>query len=177
MAWTVINGPASNIYVAQYNPQANGGSGGWQALGNSLSAGGISGTGDADNARIIETATGPVVAWLDSSAGSENVFVKQFVNGQWVALGAGAASGGGVSNSPTSVQGLSLATDGTHIAVAWSETVGNTSQIYLEQYSSGVWTQLGGSAAADGISNSTAQAVTNVGLLQRLAVCRLARRQ
>jgi hypothetical protein len=158
IAYTVFSGSASDIAVAAYDPSANGGSGGWVGLGSSLAGGGISGTGAADNAVIVNTATGPVVAWLDRSGGSTNVYVKQYVGGSWVALGSGAASGSGLSASASNVADLSLATDGANVAVAWTQTVGSTNQIYLQQYSGGVWSSLGGSASGGGISNSTGQA-------------------
>ncbi len=45
------------------------------------------------------------------------------------------------------------------MAVAWSQTVGSTSQIYLREYDSGTWSQLGGSATGNGLSNSSGQAL------------------
>ena len=81
VAYTVFNGTASDIYVAQYDPTANGGAGGWDALGTSLAVGGISDSGTADDAMITETAAGPVVAWLNTAGGVANVFVAQFTGG------------------------------------------------------------------------------------------------
>ena len=76
----------------------------------------------------------------------------------WNALGSGAASGTGVSASASSVSGLAMATDGTNVAVAWTQTVNATQQIYVLQYSGGVWNQLAGSASGNGISNSSGHA-------------------
>ena len=47
VAWTEWNlaGSSSDIMAARYNPLANAGQGGWEALGNSLNVGGISNTG------------------------------------------------------------------------------------------------------------------------------------
>ena len=87
-AWTAFNGTASDILVAEYDPTDNGGAGGWDARWNSLAPGGISQTGQADDApQVVETATGPVVAYVDTSSGSANVYVKQFIDGQWQSLG------------------------------------------------------------------------------------------
>ncbi len=154
VAYTVFNGTSSDIDVAEYNPSANNGQGGWMALGTSQQAGGISGTGMADDAVIVETANGPVVAWLDSSGGVANIFVKQFVNGAWVALGTGAASGSGLSASASAVSGLAMTTNGTNVAVAWTQTVNSVQQIYVLQNSGGAWSQLAGSASGNGVSNS-----------------------
>ena len=160
VAWTEVNGTASDILVAQYDPTADGGAGGWDALGNSLATGGISQTGLADDAQLVETSTGPVVAYIDRSSGSANVYVQQFVDGQWQSLGSGAASGAGVFGSSVGVQGLTIATDGTDIAIAWSQPVGSTSQIYLLQYSDGTWNSLGGSATGHGLSSSVNHAMS-----------------
>ena len=154
VAWTEITGSGSNIYVARYNSSANGGLGAWEALGTSLNSGGISGTGAADNAQIVLSSAGPVVAWLDSSSGTTQVYVKQFTGGSWQTMGAGSASGGGVSNSVTSLSDLALATDGAKVAIAWSQTVGGSREIYLREYSGGAWNQLAGSASGNGLSNS-----------------------
>src|SRR5207302_1281274 len=99
VAWTQTSGATTNIYAARYDAAANAGQGGWIALGTSLTGGGISGTGHADQARIINTAAGPVVAWLDSSAGAANVYVRQFSGGLWNPLATGSASGSGISAS------------------------------------------------------------------------------
>ena len=69
-----------------------------------------------------------------------------------------AASGLGVSGSTSSVSNLALTTDGTNVAVAWTQTVNSTQQIYVLQYSGGTWNQLGGSASGNGISNSSGHA-------------------
>ena len=83
VAYTVFSGLSSDIYVAQYDPTANGGAGGWDALGTSLAVGGISGSGAADDATITETASGPVVAWLNTAGGVANVYVAHFTGGAW----------------------------------------------------------------------------------------------
>ena len=96
VAWTEIapNG-TSNIRVVRWN----GATLAWEALGTSIVAGGISGTGTADSARLVMTAQGPVVAWLDTSSGTAQVYAKRFVLGNWVDLAAGSSAGGGVSGA------------------------------------------------------------------------------
>ncbi|MGA2500592.1 MAG: Ser-Thr-rich GPI-anchored membrane family protein, partial [Tepidisphaeraceae bacterium] len=158
VAWTAFNGSSSDIEVAAYSPTANGGAGGWIALGSSLSAGGISGTGAADHAQIVYTAAGPVVAWLDRSGGPTNVFVQQFAGGVWSALGAGAANGSGVSGSGVAIPDFSLATDGTKFAISWTQGSPGSSQVYLKQYSGGSWSAVGQSASGNGLSNTPGSA-------------------
>ncbi len=158
VAWTQFNGTASDIYVARYDELANSGNGGWVPLGSSLSAGGISGSGRADQAEVVMTSIGPVVAWLDSSSGVSNVYVRRFENGTWVPLGLGSASGNGVSASTTSVADLALTSDGNDVAVAWSQNRGGRTQIYLRQYDGATWSGLGGSATGDGLSGTSGNA-------------------
>ncbi len=148
--------PSSDIYVALYDPSANGGAGGWMALGGSLGSGGISGTGAADHAVIVNVTSGansgPVVAWLDSSTGTTNVYAKRFNGSAWVEVGTGSASGNGISQSATNVTGLALATDGTKLAVAWAQPFSGQTEIYLRENSGAGWTELSGSASSSGVS-------------------------
>src|SRR5262249_35056233 len=69
VAWTEPTAGGTDIFVARFDPAANAGQGAWVALGSSLS-GGISGTGAADQAVVIDTTGGPVVAWLDRTGGA-----------------------------------------------------------------------------------------------------------
>ncbi|MGA2259529.1 MAG: right-handed parallel beta-helix repeat-containing protein, partial [Thermoguttaceae bacterium] len=103
---------------------------------------------------------GPVVAWLDSSSGVANAFVKQFVGAIWVALGSGGASGTGVSGSASAISGLALTSNGSKVALAWTQTVNSTQQIYVIENSGGTWRQLNSSASSSGISNSSGHATT-----------------
>jgi parallel beta-helix repeat protein len=159
VAWTEFNGTASDIFVARFDPAANGGAGGWVALGNSLGSGGISGTGAADHAVAVNVTSGansgPVVAWLDRSGGVANVYVKRFNGTAWVEVGAGSAGGNGVSQSATSVRDLALTTDGAKLAVAWTQVVGTSTEIYLREDSGAGWAEPGSSATGGGVSNTT----------------------
>ncbi|HEV3341510.1 MAG TPA: hypothetical protein VG125_14170, partial [Pirellulales bacterium] len=155
VAWTETTAAGSDVQVADYNPAANGGQGGWVALGNSLSPGGISGDGKAQTPVVVNTAGGPVVAWSDSSGGAANVYVEQFTGGAWTALGTGAASGTGVSGAAGGASDLALTTDGTKVAVSWTQLVSGIRQVYVKEYSGGSWNQLAGSASGAGISHST----------------------
>jgi hypothetical protein len=153
VAWTEINGSSSDVYAADYSPTANGGAGGWIAIGTSLSAGGLSNTGHADDAKIVETSTGPVVAWLDTSSGQANVFARQYNGASWVAFGAGAASGEGLTQSSSAISGFALAASGTNVALAWAQpgTTAGTS-IFVLQNSGSSWQPVDGSASGSGIS-------------------------
>ena len=154
VAWTVQTQTGTDIQLAKYSATANGGAGGWVALGTSLSAGGLSGTGHATAAQLVIVGNMPVVAWLDTSSGVANVYAKEFNGTSWVALGSGAASGSGVTASATAIPSFSLATDGANVALAWTQPSGAGSQIYLKQESNGAWSSLGGSASGGGLSKA-----------------------
>ncbi|MEX0642950.1 MAG: right-handed parallel beta-helix repeat-containing protein, partial [Pirellulales bacterium] len=151
VAWTEVTAGATNIRAARWDAGANAGAGAWSALGSSASPGGISGTGTADHASVVITAAGPNVVWLDHASGVPNVFARRFDGSAWVAYGAGADGGGGLSGSSVGVSDLAVATDGSRVAVAWSE-VGAQPEIFLREYSSGTWRELDASATGAGIS-------------------------
>ncbi|MEX2171197.1 MAG: right-handed parallel beta-helix repeat-containing protein [Pirellulales bacterium] len=154
VAWTEYTGSTSNIRAAKYDPAANAGQGGWVALGTSLAAGGVSATGAADSPTVLVTTAGPVVAWLDSSSGTTQVFAKRFSAGAWSGLGGAAfATGTGVSQATGSVSGFAATTDGTKVAIAWSAPIAGGSQVFLREFSGAVWNQIGGSASGNGVSN------------------------
>ena len=151
VAWAQAN----NIGVADFNPAANGGQGGWIALGSSLSTGGISNTGHAGSPQIVNTANGPTVAWLDSTSGAANIFVRQFNGSTWSILGSGSASGQGVSNSSQAIASFSLAANGSNLAVAWAQPgTSPGASIYVLQNSGSGWNGLSGSATGNGISGT-----------------------
>jgi parallel beta-helix repeat protein len=149
VAWS----EAGNIYAAEYSPSANSGQGGWVALGTSLSTGGISNTGAAQDAQIVNTLSGPVVAWLDTSGGVANVFAREFNGTTWVTVGSGSASGHGLTGSSAAVPSFSLATDGTDLALAWTQpgtSAGNS--IYVIQNTGSGWAGVKGASTGTGIS-------------------------
>src|SRR5262249_23634892 len=154
-AWAAYTGAASDVYVSRYDPAAGGGAGAWVPLGAPFN---ISGTGAADRAVLVQTASGLVVAWLDTAARPPHAHVKRFSGGAWSALGAGAAGGTGVSGSATPVTDLAVATDGTKVAVSWSQAAGGAREIYLREYN-GSWSELGGSATGGGVSSTAGLSV------------------
>jgi Ca2+-binding RTX toxin-like protein len=159
VAWTEFsaNGTTSDIFARRFDPTANSGAGGWVAMGTSTSGGGISASGAADHARLVNTAAGVVVGYLDDAGAATNVFVRRFNGTSWPALGTGAASGDGISDSTIDVSDFTLATDGTNVAAAWTQPTIGTTQIYARQYSGSTWNALSGSAAGGGVSNTAGE--------------------
>ncbi len=138
-----------DVFAAQYDPAANGGQGGWVALGNSLSSGGISGTGAADHPILVTTASGPAVAWLNESGGVTEIRVQQFNGATWAAVGSTVvASAGDLSE-------LTFATDGTKLAVGWSQTDAGVRHVYALEFAGSSWMELAGSASGSGISTDS----------------------
>ncbi|MCP3988946.1 MAG: hypothetical protein GY724_07720, partial [Actinomycetia bacterium] len=93
VAWSESHVGGTDIQVAVYDATANGGLGGWVALGNSLDATGISATGMADGATIINSSHGPVVAWLDDTTGTRTLHMRAWDGAAWAVFGAGLADG------------------------------------------------------------------------------------
>ena len=158
VSWTQSVGANTDVFVARYDSLANAGTGAWVALDTSLGTGGISATGLASSAKIAMTSTGPVVAWLDATGGVISVYAKRFESGAWVPLGTGASSATGVSLSATSVRELAIASDGTRVAVGWTQTIGARTQIYAREFSGSAWAAIGGSTTGNGLSNTTGSA-------------------
>ncbi len=155
VAWTARTRTGTDIQVAAWDPTANSGAGAWVALGNSLSAGGISATGKATNAEVLVIGGKATVLWLDTTGGTSNIYAEQFNGSAWVTLGAGANTGNGISGSTLAVTQFAAATDGTNLAVAWTQAFASgPTQVYLKQYSGGTWAALGTSASGKGLSNA-----------------------
>jgi parallel beta-helix repeat protein len=154
VVWTETFGNTQYIYARKFDPAAAGGTGAWIELGASASGVGISVTGSSDSAQVVVTATGPVVAWLDTSSGVSNVYVRRWNGTSWDALGgASYSSGAGLSNSTSHVPDLALATDGSKLSVAWTQPVLGGSQIYLQEFVGFQWLPLANSASGGGLSN------------------------
>ncbi len=160
ITWTQAVGTATDVFVAHYDSTANSGNGGWVSLGPSLSAGGISGTGKAASPQVTTTTVGPVVAWLDSTGGVTNVFARRLENNVWIPFGANSASGSGVSASASSVSDLAIASDGTKVAVGWTQNIGARTQIYAKQFLGSAFSALGGSTSGNGLSGTTGSATS-----------------
>ncbi len=158
VAWTQVVGSSRNIVVARFDALANSGNGAWVALGTSLNAGGISGTGLADRATVVMTTDGPVVAWLETVGGVSNVYAKRFQGGAWVGLGTNGSSGSGVSGSATSISEFAMAADGNNVSILWTQSIGARTQIYGKALLGTTWTEQGGSSSGNGISGTTGSA-------------------
>jgi len=77
-------------------------------------------------------------------------------NAGWVEMGAGSASGGGISNTNgvSLSSSLAIGPDGAPV-VAWDDSSGGNGEIYVRRWNGSIWAEMGsGSASGGGISNT-----------------------
>src|SRR5207302_840606 len=129
VAWVDDRGGVAQIYVARHTAA------GWDELAGGAHGGGVS----------------------NSPLGAHNPSITLGLDGQplvaWSELGAGGATGGGLSNAAADVPELALTTDGTHVAVAWSQPVLGAHVIYLREFDGTTWNELAGSGSGFGLVN------------------------
>ncbi|MFT3789352.1 MAG: hypothetical protein QM770_24760 [Tepidisphaeraceae bacterium] len=141
VAWS----DGGNVYVARYDGSA------WVSMGGSNAGGGIGGAGNATSPKLVSTASGIMVGWLDASTGAARVYVKRFNGTGWVEPVAGSASGNGVSGLAPASQ-LAMASNGTNVSLAWTATINALPQVYLREFDGTTWAERAGSASGDGAS-------------------------
>ena len=133
----------------------------WQEVGlGSASGGGISNT--PWNSWYPSIAIAPdgtlYLSWQDN-IGDIEIYVRAWDGSSWAEVGAGSASGGGISNDMGNswFPSLSIAPDGTPY-VAWQDDNSSNlnSEIYVRAWNGSSWAEVGtGSATGGGISNNT----------------------
>ena len=154
VAWANDSSGDAEIYVKKWDGS------GWSEVG----AESASGTGISDNAGEStqpSLATAPdgmlYVAWFDYSDGDTEIYVKRWNGYEWSEVGAGSASGGGVSNNSGSSMHpkLAISVDGTPYLV-WADTSSGNWEIYVRIWDGSDWTEVGShSATGQGISNNS----------------------
>lgn len=131
----------------------------WAERAGSASGGGISNTANSSfGQRLITDASGaPIVVWVDGRSGNFQVLMRRWSSNAWQEFSPGSGSAGGISNTATSSEWVSLSRDAQgRIIAAWEERVSDTRwEIYLRRYDGENWTELSSSATGGGISNST----------------------
>ena len=131
----------------------------WQEVGpGSASNGGISNNApnSLDPSMAIAPNGTPYVAWLDSSGGDLEIYVRRWNGSSWEAVGSGSASGGGVSdNGDDSVNpSLAIAPNGS-VYLAWADITSGRGEIYVLRWDGTSWQTVGsGSASGGGISST-----------------------
>lgn len=126
----------------------------------SASGGGVSQTANPSEMPSVATDPWghPVLAWVDKS----EIYVKRWTGSAWEEVGAGSASGGGISNTEGSSNTPSLALDpmGSPAVVAWRDSSSGRHEIYVKRFDGTTWTELEGSASGGGVSRSGASSLS-----------------
>jgi len=160
VAWHDNSSGKSQVYIKRFNPA---GVGTWDEIGaGSASGGGISNTpgvsGEASLA--IYSSSNLVVAWCsdtNSDLSCDAIYIKRWDGNAWVEIGAGSASGGGISNTGGISEWPSLALDSSgNPVVAWDDSSNGNYEIYVKHWDSinGAWIGYGGSDSGGGISDN-----------------------
>jgi len=134
VAWSNFSSSGNQeIYMRRWNGL------GWKEMGSEASGGGIS--NNAGNSSWPSLAIGPdgtlIVAWQDDSSGNQEIYARRWNGSAWVEMGAGSASGGGISNnagnSSWSWPSLAIGADGAPV-VAWKDGSSGNDEIYVRRY-------------------------------------------
>ena len=129
----------------------------WVELGGSATGGGISankGSSGPPSLAVAPDGT-PYVAWSDSSFGNAEIYLRCWNGATWEEVGAGSATGGGISDdeSPSYSPSIAIAGNGTPY-VAWEDHGSGDSEIYVRRWNGASWEEVGaGSASGGGISD------------------------
>jgi hypothetical protein len=99
----------------------------------------------------------PAVAWVDSTSGKPQIYLRRWTGNTWEELG-GSASGQGISFALFSADqpAVALTPEGNPV-VAWvsrTAPMGASFEIYLKRWNGTAWEELGGSATVGGVSQS-----------------------
>jgi len=155
VAWS----SSGEIYVRRLEATA------WVELGQGQAAGG--GLSDSAGSSLWPVvAMGPdgypVVAWSDDSPGNLEIYTLRFDGEAWQEIGAGSASGRGISDTGARSYSPSLALgSGGQPVIAWQEMVGEVYQVYALEYAGGVWAEVeAGSASGAGIAGTSMSSKT-----------------
>ena len=154
IAWGDDSSGDWEIYLLQLDGNS------WVEIGGSASGGGISdNSGSSEYPSLAFNSSGlPYVTWMDNSGGElfdYDIYIKRFNGGGWEEVGAGSASGGGISNSSNMALSPSIAISSSDIPyVAWD--TGTDGEIYIKKFFGGIWVEAGtGSASGGGVSNNS----------------------
>jgi hypothetical protein len=156
---TVLQGRASGERTgASLSLPAAAAGTGWEEVGaGSASGGGISNNGSDSRYPSIAVAPDgtPYVTWHDNSDGDYEVYVRRWTESSWAEIGAGSASGGGISDNDGNSQlpWVSIAPDGT-LYVAWDDDGSGDREIYVRRWMESCWAEMSGSASGGGVSDN-----------------------
>jgi len=158
VAWEDYNVTDKEIYVRRWNGSS------WADAGSgSASGGGMSdNAGDSRFPTLAAAPDGSVyIAWQDRSSGENEIYVLRWDGSVWQEVGAGSASGRGVSDNAghSWLPSLALDSDGTPY-VSWEDHGGWNAEIFVRFWNGSSWATVGaGSASGSGISDNAGRSV------------------
>lgn len=106
----------------------------WVAAGTgATSGGGISNTGNTSVEPALAVQGGaPYVVWQETTNSDAEVYIRRLAGDNWVEVGNGSASGGGISDNSGDSQYAALAFDGQgRLYVAWADDSSGDFEIYV----------------------------------------------
>jgi hypothetical protein len=156
VAWVDNSLDDFEIYLRRWNGSA------WVELAGSASFGGLSNntSGSGGPSVVVGNDLMPIVAWSNEAAGLFNreIYVRRWNGSSWIEMGAGSASGGGISNTEgiDRAPSVAIGTDGLPV-IAWSyDGPGCCLEIYVKRWNGSAWVQMAGTASLSGDQPSLA---------------------
>ncbi len=154
VAWQDDSDGLPQIYVRRWDGET------WEAVGSgSASGNGISHSGAGARAPVLAIAPNgtPCVAWHDADDGDAEIYVRCWNGEDWEEIGAGSASGGGISDNAGESRHPTLAFAPDNMPyVAWHDDSDGDTEIYVRRWNGEDWEEIGaGSASGGGISDNT----------------------
>lgn len=161
VAWQDQSSGNYEIYLRRWNGSS------WEELQQSATDGGISRTlGGLSVAPTLalDGSGNPVVAWEERFGSNSDVYIRRYTcrrqNCRWEDVGGKSGLHGGMGGKVGRSAFPSLALDmRDHPVLAWQDSFSGPFQIYVRRWTGSRWEEIGGSAAADGISRSKGAAV------------------
>lgn len=152
IAWSDNSAFYRQIFVRRWNGTT------WAEVGLGSATSGISQTESESSSPslAIDPDNRLVVAWHDNVSGSYEVFVRRWNGTNWAEIGAGSASGMGISGQDEwSIDpSVAVGSDGKPIIAWWDANSGHF-EIYVRRWSGSAWVEMGaGSASGEGISQN-----------------------
>ncbi len=146
VAWSDNRNGNSEIFVSRYA------GGGWNELGKSASAGGVSQSlTPSSHPQIIHSASGqPIVAWLEGEVGNADVKLAAYdsISETWLSLD-DSLTPGGISNTANVIEVVASESTAGPV-VAWVSQTATTREIHVQVFDGTNWQALGAAVAATG---------------------------
>ena len=162
VAWADNSSGSPQIFVRFYDGFA------WAEIGtDSATSEGISASGGDSlwPALALDSAGTPYVAWTDTGAsGFSSIFIRHWDGSQWAELGAGSATGNGLSSGATEAKhpSLVIGPEGQPWLV-WDDGAGLGTSVYGQRWDGSGWQEIGaGSNSGEGLSATAMSGSDNI---------------